>query len=185
MRRFIAFAAKSTHRVSPIGHFYGASGGGNTGRWIGHKSKFLEGGIRVPAIWSYPARIPSGEVRDQIVTAMDWYPTILELCNVKPTPQSPKIDGFSLLSICRSANAPFPYGGVLHFLWGSTWAVRDGKWKLMGADGKQNYQLVSLTDERPETINHAKEKPELVKRLLKSHQDWCNSVKPAKAIGSK
>ena len=169
----------------PEGHFYGASGGGNTGPWIGHKSKFLEGGIRVPAILSYPSKIPSGEVRNQIVTAMDWYPTILELCNVKPTPSSPAIDGFSVLPICNSANAPSLYKDVLHFHWGSTWAVRDGNWKLMGADGNQKHQLVSLTDERPETINHAKDKPELVKRLLKSHQDWYSSVKPANPISSK
>lgn len=163
----------------PEGHFYGASGGGNTGRWIGHKSKFLEGGIRVPAILSYPAKIPVNESRDQIITAMDWYPTILELCNVKPAPQSPAIDGFSVLPICNSADAPSPYEGVLHFHWGSTWAVRDGNWKLIGADGKQNYELVNLADERPETINHAKDKPELVKRLLKSHLDWYTSVEPA------
>ena len=168
----------------PEGHFYGASGGGNTGRWIGHKSKFLEGGIRVPAILSYPARIPSGEVRNQIVTAMDWYPTILELCNIQPTPQSPAIDGFSVLPICDSANAPSSYGGILHFHWGSTWAIRDGDWKLIGTDGKQNYQLLSLADEKPETINHAKNKPELVQRLLKSHQDWYSSVKPANPISS-
>ena len=168
----------------PEGHFYGASGGGNTGRWIGHKSKFLEGGIRVPAILSYPSKIPMGEVRNQIVTAMDWYPTVLELCDVKPAPQSPEIDGFSVLPICRSADAASPYEGVLHFHWGSTWAVRDGKWKLIGTDGKQNYQLVNLADEKPETINHAKDKPELVKRLLKSHLDWYTSVQPSHPTNS-
>ncbi len=55
----------------PRGHFYGASGGGYTGKWLGHKGNFLEGGVRVPAIISYFARLPRGEVRDQVVTAMD------------------------------------------------------------------------------------------------------------------
>ena len=87
--------------------------------------------------------------------------------------------------MCIRDSAPSPHKDVLHFHWGSTWAVRDGNWKLMGADGKQNYQLVSLDDERPETVNHAKDKPELVKRLLKSHQDWYSSVKPANPISSK
>ncbi len=162
----------------PEGHFYGASGGGNTGRWIGHKSQFLEGGIRVPAILSYPAKVPAGETRDQIITAMDWYPTVLELCGIQTNPEAPPVDGFSLMPICNSADAASPYGGVLHFHWGSKWAVRDGDWKLIGVDGKQNFQLVSLADENPETINHAKQRPELVNRLLELHQAWAADVKP-------
>ncbi len=47
----------------PKNHFYGASGGGSTGKWIGQKSTFLEGGIRVPAIVSFPGKLPQGEVR--------------------------------------------------------------------------------------------------------------------------
>jgi arylsulfatase A-like enzyme len=35
----------------PKGHYYSAhGGGGNTGKWIGAKGDFLEGGIRVPAL---------------------------------------------------------------------------------------------------------------------------------------
>ena len=62
--------------------------------------------------------------------------------------------------------------------------MRDGKWKLIGTDGKQNYQLVNLADEKPETINHAKDKPELVKRLLKSHLDWYTGVQPSHPTNS-
>jgi len=61
----------------PKGHRYGANGGGgNTGKWRGHKGTFFEGGIRVPAIISFPGRIPEGEVRGQAVTAMDVLPTV-------------------------------------------------------------------------------------------------------------
>ncbi|MEK6238972.1 MAG: sulfatase-like hydrolase/transferase, partial [Planctomycetales bacterium] len=68
----------------PKGYNFGANGGGGyTGKWIGHKGTFLEGGVRVPAILSYPAGLPQAEVRDQAVTAMDWFPTLLDLCGVK------------------------------------------------------------------------------------------------------
>ncbi|MGY8660664.1 MAG: sulfatase/phosphatase domain-containing protein, partial [Verrucomicrobiales bacterium] len=89
----------------------GASGGGSTGKWIGHKGQFLEGGIRVPAIISYPAKLPKGEVRDQIVTAMDWYPTILKLCGVEAKPVWPKLDGHNILPLIDSAAVKSNYKG--------------------------------------------------------------------------
>ena len=62
---------------------YGAyGGGGNTGKWRGAKGSFLEGGIRMPAVISFPKLIGEGEVRDQAVLNADFFPTILELCDI-------------------------------------------------------------------------------------------------------
>jgi arylsulfatase A-like enzyme len=162
----------------PEGHFYGASGGGNTGKWIGHKGNFLEGGIRVPAIISYPARLPKGEVRGQIVTAMDWYPTVLQLCGIKPDSDAPKLDGHSLLPLIESAEVESDYGGVLHFQWGKKWAVREGDWKLLGVEGKPRMTLHHLVGENPETIDYANDQPDLVERLKALHDAWIQEVTP-------
>jgi len=159
----------------PKGHFYGAHGGGNTGKWIGQKGSFLEGGVRVPAIISYPARVPQGQVRDQIITAMDWYPTVLELCGVKKP--EPDLDGHSLLPILGSESAPTPHK-VLHFQWHKQWAVRQGDWKLIGRDDREQVSLHNLADEEPEVTNYAKQKPEIVARLGKLHADWAEEVMP-------
>lgn len=156
----------------PRGHFYGASGGGNTGKWIGQKGTFLEGGIRVPTIVSLPGRIPQGEVRGQMITAMDWLPTVLELCDVKREAEAPKLDGHSLLPIIASANAKSKYAGVLHFAWGKNWAIRDGNWKLIGKS------LHNLADTEPERINYAADHPELVARLSAMHAEWEKEVAP-------
>jgi arylsulfatase A-like enzyme len=167
----------------PKGHFYGASGAGNTGKWIGHKNTFLEGGIRVPAIISYPARLPEGAVRDQIVTAMDWYPTVLELCGIAPKADSPKLDGFSLLPVIGSPAAESGYNNVLHFAWRGGWAVREGDWKLIstapGRNGeKPQVTLHHLAGKQPEVKDHAAEKPELVGRLRELHRAWLEEVTP-------
>jgi arylsulfatase A len=166
----------------PKGHFYGASGGGNTGKWIGQKGSFLEGGIRVPAIISYPSKLPRGEVRNQIITAMDWFPTILELCEVGPADDSPRLDGHNLLPLIASPDAPSDYRGVLHFAWGTEWAVRDGDWKLIGAinrnTGKITLSLHNLADPKPEAEDHAAEYPKLVERLRKLHDAWATEVAP-------
>ena len=46
----------------PKGYYYLANGGGGySGKWIGHKGEYLEGGVRVPAIISYPKHLPQGE----------------------------------------------------------------------------------------------------------------------------
>jgi len=166
---------KSGH---PKGHFYGASGGGFTGKWIGHKGNFLEGGIRVPAIISYPGKLPQGETRAQIVTAMDWLPTVMDLCQIKSKASDPKLDGHSLLPIIRAKELESEYKGILHFQWHTQWAVRKGDWKLIGRDGNKNFALHRLTDEDPERKNYAKEKSELVARLLAMHEKWAKEVKP-------
>jgi len=161
----------------PKGHFYGASGGGSTGKWIGQKGSFLEGGVRVPAIISYPAKLPKGEVRGQIITAMDWFPTVLDLCGVKQPSNAPKLDGHSVLPLIRSAKAKSKYK-ILHFAWGKKWAVREGDWKLIGSDGNTKVSLRNLVDAKPETKDYAKAKPEIVQRLRILHSDWVKEVSP-------
>ncbi len=156
----------------PKGHFYGASGGGSTGKWIGQKGTFLEGGIRVPAIVSFPGKLPQGEVRGQIITAMDWFPTVLDLCDIERSADAPKFDGHSLLPIIASADAKSAYGGVLHFAWGNGWAVRDGDWKLIRG------RLHNLADAKPEAKNYAAERPEIVARLTAMYVAWAKEVAP-------
>ncbi len=165
----------------PKDHFYGASGGGNTGKWIGQKGSFLEGGLRVPAIISYPAKLPSGASRDQIVTAMDWYPTILDLCEVDRPTDAPKLDGQSLLPIIASSQAKSHYNGVLHFGWGNKWAVRRGDWKLIGEDGKTKVTLHLLSGDNPEVEDFADEKPQIVEDLRALHTEWAAEVKPKRS----
>jgi len=167
----------------PRGHYYSANGGGgNTGKWIGAKGKFLEGGIRVPAIISYPAKLPQGKVRDQIVTAMDWFPTVLELCGIEQANGSPALDGHSLLSIIESPKAKSEYGGVLHFAWGNAWAVRDGDWKLIGVQPKKSNKakltLHNLAEDQPEVKNHLKEQAGIANRLQALHVQWVKKVTP-------
>jgi len=161
----------------PKGHFYGASGGGSTGKWIGQKGSFLEGGVRVPAIISYPAKLPKGEVRGQIITAMDWFPTVLDLCGVQQLSDSPKLDGHSVLPLIRNAKVKSKYK-ILHFAWGKKWAVREGNWKLIGSDGNTEVSLRNLADAKPEARDYAKAKPEIVRRLRNLHSDWVKEVWP-------
>jgi len=168
----------------PRGHNYGAnSGGGNTGKWIGAKGSFLEGGIRVPAILSYPRKLPKNTVRDQAITAMDWYPTVLELCGI-PKPDGVRFDGHSILPLIRDESTPSQYS-VMHWQWQENWMVREGDWKLIYNGNRginrpklDKIHLANLADEQPELKNHASRQPEIVKRLEQLHQQWVREVTP-------
>lgn len=165
----------------PKGHYYLAhGGGGNTGKWIGAKGSFLEGGIRVPAIVSWPAKLPKGQVRNQAVTIMDWYPSLMEWCKVEEP--KVKLDGRSLKDVIASPEASSPHK-VLHFQWRTSWAVRKGDWKLIGAkgrkpDSKVKLSLYNLADEKPEAKDYADEKPARVADLLELHEEWIKEVTP-------
>jgi len=162
----------------PKGHNYGANGGGgNTGKWRGSKGTFFEGGIRVPAIISFPARLPRGAVRNQAITAADWYPTVLELCGV-PLPKV-KLDGQSLLPLIESAEAP-SHHKVMYWQWANHWAVREGDWKLIvkGVGQKKSVFLGNLAGETPEAENLAAKNPEIVERLTELHEAWVQEVMP-------
>jgi arylsulfatase A-like enzyme len=162
----------------PKGHYYMAHGGGNTRKWIGAKGSFLEGGIRVPAIVSWPAKLPQGIVRDQIITIMDWYPSLLEWCGIKKP--DVVLDGHSLQPVIDSAEAPAAHE-VLHFQWRNSWAVRKGDWKLIGnKQGKpkneMRYTLHHLTDEKPEVTDYAEENPARVRELIALHESWIRNL---------
>jgi len=161
----------------PKGTRYGANGGGgNTGKWIGAKGSFLEGGLRVPAIISYPKALPRGAVRDQAITAADWFPTISELCGL-PLPKV-KLDGQSLMKIIKSADEP-THHKVMHWQWQNRWAVREGDWKLIGSGGRPR-SLVNLAGDKPERENFLKSRPEIAKRLGDLHLKWIREVTPGK-----
>ncbi len=173
----------------PKGTNYCANGGGGyTGKWRGAKGAFLEGGIRVPAIISYPGHFPENETRDQIITCMDFLPTICEITG-SSMPDC-DIDGYSLLPVINSKTASSNHK-VLYFQWRDQWAVREGKWKLIvkGRDttGKfsnhkrkeekmESPYLANLETAHPEELNYAAEYPEIVERLSKLYDNWASVV---------
>src|SRR5450830_592251 len=52
----------------------------------GQKTELLEGGIRVPAIARWPAKIKSGQINHQVAISMDWLPTLLAAAGAAPDP---------------------------------------------------------------------------------------------------
>lgn len=153
----------------PKGFNYGANkGGGNTGKWLGCKATFYEGGIRVPCVLSYPAKLPQNVSRDQAVLILDWYPTLLELCGIDQP--DVKLDGKSIVPILTTENAESEHK-LMYWAWQRKWCVREGDWKLIGI-GPAPQMLVNIADAEPEKTNYLNEKPELAQTLFGKLQTW-------------
>jgi len=63
-----------------------------------NKGKVYEGGLRVPAILEWPARISGHRTTDVPCNTSDIYPTLLEIAGVRMAKQPP-LDGISLCSL--------------------------------------------------------------------------------------
>ncbi|KRC53958.1 MULTISPECIES: sulfatase-like hydrolase/transferase [unclassified Nocardioides] len=64
--------------------------------FTGNKAGVNEGGIRVPAILSWPGQLGKRQVDDTPVSTTDWTATFLELAGASPDPSYP-LDGTSLV----------------------------------------------------------------------------------------
>lgn len=182
---------QSDHGHSTEARTFG--GGGNSGPYRGAKFSLFEGGIRVPAMISWPGKIPAGEVRTQMATGCDWFPTIAELCEL-PQPEH-RIDGKSLTEVLHSPESPSPHE---MFFWesgrsrdGPRWAVRQGDWKLLGHpldNGSHSSNsakskpaplyLVNLAEDPSEQTNLAEQHPQVVQRLEAAYKAWRKDTNP-------
>lgn len=69
----------------------------------GNKNTVYEGRIRLPAFFRWPGEFMEWTVFDQHVAHIDFFPTILDICNI-PVPDGITIDGVSLLPALKDAN---------------------------------------------------------------------------------
>lgn len=159
-------------------------GGGSAGPYRGAKFSLFEGGIRVPAIISWPGKIPAGEVRSQMATGCDWLPTLTSLCKLQG--ELPQFDGKDLSEVLASAAARSPHE-VFHWESGGPkhkrqWAVRKGPWKLIAnpqdtsqkakLTAKDDRFLVNLDEAVDEMQNIAEHHPDVVRELEALHDQW-------------
>ncbi len=88
---------------------------GSTGGARGNKGKVYEGGLLVPAILEWPARITKHRITNMRCNTCDIYPTLLEIVGVKVPHQTP-LDGISLLPLIdgtlRNASATDGFLGL-------------------------------------------------------------------------
>jgi uncharacterized sulfatase len=152
-----------------------------------------EGGVRTPIMFSWPARLETGE-RKELVSSIDLVPTILAAAGAKIPDDLPGLNLLPNLVESKAIKRETIFGesfahdiadiekpeASLLFRW-----CIEGRWKLLLTyDGEVNRyksthprtekrpQLFDLTTDPHESKNVAAEQPEVVARLAKKIAAW-------------
>lgn len=143
----------------------------------------FEGGVREPLIVRWPGVVPPRSVCDEVVTSVDFFPTIAEMIGSKtPASDDAKTDGVSLMPfLCQSGTLDrdaiywhYPhYNPIGGFPYG---AIREGDWKLIEFYEDEHVELYKVTDDIGESKDLAPAKPELAERLREKLNRWLDSV---------
>ena len=149
--------------------------GGTTGQLKGHKFSLFEGGIRVPAILSWPAQVPAGQVIDQPGAAMDVFPTCVAAAGGDVSAY--EMDGANLLP-AHAGGEPMPARDLFWEMDQQT-AIRRGPWKLVlngqlveGAPPEDAVHLANLDEDMAERRNLSGAHPALVAELTDAALAW-------------
>lgn len=142
----------------------------STGVLKGVKRDLYEGGIRVPMIAYWPAKIKAGSVNKHIGAFWDFMPTFASLTGQR-TPRN--IDGMSILPtlLAQGVQKQHPYLYWEFHELGGRQAVRMGKWKGVKYNvfdrNETSFELYDLEKDPGETKNLAVAYPEIVKQIGK------------------
>ncbi len=153
--------------------------GGTPGPFKGHKFSLYEGGIRVPGLMSWPARIPAGQVISEPAAAMDIFPTFLNAAGGDLSQYS--VDGCDILPMLTQ-NAKSPHEAIF---WeqGKQTALRKGNWKLVlngqlveEAPPEDAVHLADLKSDPGEKINLKDNHPDIAAAMKKEAERWREKI---------
>ena len=136
---------------------------------VGKKMDLLEGGIRVPYIVRWPAKVKAGGVTAQQAITMDWVPTFLDAAGVAPDKEYP-LDGKSLLSVLQMPSKTFKRDLYWKMLFKNQKALRSGDWKYLSVEGDEF--LFDLSKDQRERANSGKRDPKRLEAMRTKYQAW-------------
>jgi arylsulfatase A-like enzyme len=147
----------------------------DTWPFTGRKTELLEGGLRIPAIISWPSQIPQGKTTDQVAITMDWLPTLLEAARTSPDPTFPS-DGISLLPMLRGNSAIAERKLFWRYKANAQRAARDGDYKFLKL--LENTFLFNVVEDPMERANLKERQRDVYERLVAEWSAWNNSMLP-------
>jgi arylsulfatase A-like enzyme len=146
----------------------------DTWPFTGRKTELLEGGLRIPAIVSWPARLPRGLTTDQVAISMDWAPTLVAAAGAAYDAAYPP-DGIDLLPALTD-NAAVPRKLFWRFKSNAQRALRDGDYKYLKI--LDNTFLFNVVNDPMERANLKERDPGTYQRLVAEWYAWNATMLP-------
>jgi arylsulfatase A-like enzyme len=147
----------------------------DTWPFSGIKTELLEGGLRVPSLICWPARVKAGVVCDQAAITMDWFPTLLEAAGVRPDHGFPP-DGISLLPVLFGGSDPVARTLFWRYRTNTQRAMRDGDFKYLKI--QENTFLFNVVDDPRERANLKALRQDVFDRMEADWHAWNATMLP-------
>ena len=148
----------------------------------GHKADIFEGGHRVPFIVRWPEKVKS-EKSNQLVCTTDFFATIADVLDVKPTDTMAE-DSFSFLPALKIKSSSMVRESIVHHSINGSFAYRKNEWKAIfcpgsggwsfprprdkaAIDSLPKFQLYNLSSDIEEEHNLQNQQSELLEQYRK------------------
>lgn len=149
----------------------------NNGPLRGAKQSMYEGGLKVPAVVTWPAKIAPDTSTDRIALTMDIFPTLFEAAGIS---YDGPVNGKSFLPTLLGEEQPTRmeplyfsrreggtrYGGL------TIQAIRHGDWKLLQNSPFSPQELYNLANDPTEEHNRIHDNPQKYKELNNIMQEF-------------
>jgi arylsulfatase A-like enzyme len=147
----------------------------HTWPFTGRKTELLEGGLRIPALISWPARLPQGRTTEQVAMTMDWLPTLLAAAGTVPDAAFAP-DGMNLLP--RLAQNAVPVSRKLFWRYkaNAQRAARDGDFKFLKI--LDSTFLFNVVEDPMERANLKERRKDVYERLVADWYEWNADMLP-------
>ncbi len=151
--------------------------------FVGKKMDLLEGGIRVPLIARWPARIKAGSTTQNLAIGMDWAATFFAAAGIAPHSDFP-LDGRNLLPVFDDPGTVRSRELFWRMKFRNQQAMRADQWKYLSIEG--NEFLFDLSRDAHERANLAKREPARFASMRSRFEAWLATMPaiPPDAVSS-
>ena len=144
---------------------------GSPGPFRAFKTSLYEGGVRVPSLLVWPAKVREHREVDLPCVTSDYFPTILAVLGHALAEQDARpYDGINLLPAIEGTMTERPR--AIGFQTRKQWTLTDNRYKIVSNNRGKSWELYVMGADTTETNNLAGQHPEKTGELAEMWERW-------------